>query len=496
MMNKVYNLKVEHVSKYYEGIAALADVNCEFEKGKIYGLVGENGAGKSTLVKILNGTKLPDKGQLYINEKKVSLSSPSNAAEKGIGMVYQELNLIPNLSVMENIFVSQLTDSKLGVINWKDIKQKTQHLLDIFHVNINPKDKVSELKVAYQQIVAIIRAYTMNCSLLILDEPTSALPLRDIQTVLDVVRRLKELDCIVIYISHKLDEILELSDMIIALRNGENLGDYNTADVTKEMLVELIAGRKLENKFPKRTFERGEEILRLEHVSVPQYLNDISFSLHKGEILGFAGLLGAGKTEIAKTIFGIFGNDYEGNIYLRGKKISPKNPIASIKNRIGLVPENRGKEGLIQDQAICDNITLASLQAFSSGGFMKLTNIKKSVNSLVESVHIKCANIFNPVKSLSGGNQQKVVIAKWLAANSDVIIFDEPTRGIDVGAKFEIYNLMNELVSKGIGVMIMSSETDEIMNMCDRAILLKEGNITAIVDAKEYTEAEVENMVI
>ena len=303
-----------------------------------------------------------------------------------------------------------------------------------------------------------------------------------------------ELDCIVIYISHKLDEIFQVCDEIVALRNGEKIGNFSIQEITKNGLVEQIAGRKLENKFPKRKFQRGAEILRFEHVSVEGYLQDINFTLYKGEILGFAGLLGAGKTEIAKTVFGLFGDDYAGSIYLNGEKLRLKSPVHAIKKHIGLVPENRGQEGLIHDMSLANNTILASLPAFSKYGYLQETPIRQSVNEYMKALQVKCSNILDPVKTLSGGNQQKIVLAKWLAAHSHIIIFDEPTRGIDVGAKYEIYNLMNDLVEKGVGVMIMSSENDEVLNMCDRVVLLKDGCVVKTIDSQDYTEEEMNSL--
>ncbi len=493
-MEKIEVFEAEHIGKRYGGNIALSDISCKFEQGTIYGLVGENGAGKSTLVKILNGTVLPDKGRLMINGRQVEFASPSMAARQGVGMVYQEMNLIPNLSIMENVFISQLTKSNVGYIDWKTIKRKTQEYLDIFQVDLKPTELVGELKAAHQQIVAIIRAYAMNGSMIILDEPTSALPLHEIHILLDVVKRLKELGCIVIYISHKLQEILTTVDRVIALRDGVLVGTFDTAEFTKDTLAELIAGKKLKQKFPKQEFVRKEELLRLEHVSVKGALEDISFSLHKGEILGFAGLLGAGKTEVAKTIFGLYGKSYTGDIYLRGKKIKVHSPMAAIREKIGLVPENRGMEGLIHNESVKDNASIVAMPKYSVGGFIKNGAVTRLVQSLMKSLNVKCASILNNILSLSGGNQQKVVLAKWIAAETELIMFDEPTRGIDVGAKYEIYLLMNQLVEQGVGVMIMSSENDELMNMCDRVVILKEGRIVDIIETKDHEEEDLEDM--
>ena len=334
----------------------------------------------------------------------------------------------------------------------------------------------------------------MNNRVLILDEPTSALPAKDISMVLDVVKKLAGLNCIIIYISHKLDEVLELSDWIIAMRNGEKIDEFSANGVTKDKLIELIAGRSLDNKFPKKKFKRGEELLRFENVTVPKCLEDINFSLYKGEILGFSGLLGAGKTEVAKTIFGIFGRAYLGNIWFKGEKLNASSPQKVIGRKIGLVPENRAQEGLVLEHSVLDNVGLASLGKHSVAGIIKRKDLKNQANMLIGELKVKCSNILLKVRQLSGGNQQKVVLSKWLMAGCDLIIFDEPTRGIDVGAKFEIYNLMNDLVEKGVGVIIMSSEVDEVLGMADRTIILKEGKISCIVNSDEVTEKDLLEM--
>lgn len=490
-MLDIRTMKLENIFKYFDGTAVVKDVSFSMEKGKIYSIIGENGAGKSTVVKIMNGTYAQEKGSMYINEKEVAFSSPSDAAHHGIGMVYQELHLLPNLSVTENIFVSHLTDNKFGIVNWKLLREKAQRYMEMFNLEIDPDALVGELKIAHQQIVAIIRTYAMDNRVMILDEPTSALPVKDIGSVLSVVKKLIELGCIIIYISHKLDEVLEISDEIIAMRNGEKIGEFHAGEMSKNKMVELIAGKSIEKKFPKKHFEQKEELLRFENVTVPGFLENISFSLHRGEILGFSGLLGAGKTEIAKTLFGIFGTNYTGDIYLNGKKYFPKNPKNAIHNKIGLVPENRASEGLILEHSVKNNAVASCMGEHSSFGWFNGKGISELVNRLVQELRIKCSSILSQVRTLSGGNQQKVVLSKWMAANADFIIFDEPTRGIDVGAKFEIYNLMNALVEKGVGVIIMSSELDEVLGMADRTVVLKEGKIIDIVASGEITEEEI-----
>lgn len=490
-MNEIKSLRFDGITKEFDRNIAVNHVSFEMTEGKVYSIVGENGAGKSTVVKMMNGTYEPTSGRIFVNNEEVHFSSPSDAAKHGIGIVYQELRLIPNLSVAENIFISQLTNSKLGIIHWKNVEQRTREYLDLFDLKIDPKEMVGNLKVAYQQIIAIIRAYAMQSRLVILDEPTSALPAKDIGMVLDVVKKLIDLKCIVVYISHKLDEVLEISDEIIAMRNGEKIGEYHASEMTKNRLVELIAGRSIENKFPKRYFEKGEEILRFEHVSVPGYLKDISFTLHKGEILGFTGLLGAGKTEIAKTVFGIFGTNYTGDIYFHGKKLKATDPKDIVRHHIGLVPEDRGTEGLILDHSIQNNTLAACLGKYSRCGVVNEKESSQKVMEMIGQLSVKCSSILSKVRNLSGGNQQKVVLSKWIAADSDLIIFDEPTRGIDVGAKTDIYNLMNDLVEQGIGIMIMSSEADEVIGICDRIVVLQNGEIKDTVISTEITEEQL-----
>ena len=490
-MPDIKSIRLEHITKIFDSTIAVSDVGFEMKQGKVYSIVGENGAGKSTIVKIMNGTYEPSSGEIFINEKRAKLNSPADAADHGIGMVYQELHLLPNLSVTENIFISRLTENKTGIIDWKKLDEKAREYLELFNLKIDIHTLVGKLKVAYQQIVAIIRSYAMNSRVVILDEPTSALPAKDIGMVLDVVRKLVELGCIVVYISHKLDEVLEISDEIIAMRNGRKIGEYHAAEITKYRLIELIAGRSIENKFPKQHFKQEDEILRFEHVTVPGYLEDISFTLYRGEILGFSGLLGAGKTEVAKTILGVFGRNYSGNIYLYGKKLITRSPKDVIAHKIGLVPENRALEGLILEHSVRDNTISASLSAYSRFGLLKNGAIGNMVERLIQSLKIKCPGMRTSVRNLSGGNQQKVVLAKWMAAESGLIIFDEPTRGIDVGAKFEIYNLMNGLVEKGVGIMLMSSEADEVLGMADRVVVLKDGRVKKIINSEEMTEEEL-----
>ena len=483
-------LELRGIGKSFNGVKVLDNIGFELHSGKVYGLAGENGAGKSTTMKILNGAYIADEGEILVDGERVTISSPQDAQDLGIGMVYQELGLLPDLNVAENIFISHLSEKKSGYINWKTIHRRSKELLQSLEIDIDTKARLGDLKVAYQQLIAITRALSKTCKVVILDEPTSSLTDKDSQIVLRAVRRLKELGYIIIYISHKLKEVLDITDEVIVFRNGKQIGKYESKDLDEDSLAELIAGRKLENKFPKSRFSRGKELLKAEHLSVPGMLYDVSFELHTGEILGFAGLMGAGKTETAKTLFGVFGSGNPkaaGSIYLEGKPIRLNNPHDAITNGIGLVPESRGAEGLLTELSISDNVVLASLDKVSNIGWINEKAIARILAEKKEQLEIKWNSTKNPVNSLSGGNQQKIVLAKWLAAQSKVIIFDEPTKGIDVGAKVAVYELMNELVREGVGIIIMSSESEEIYNMADRVIVMKEGHMTITADTKDLS---------
>ncbi len=475
------SLELRGICKSFGGVQALRDIDFQLHSGMVYGLAGENGAGKSTTMKIINGAYQPDRGEILLDGAPVRFSAPLDAQRAGIGMVYQELNMLPDLSVAENVFISHLSERRSGYVDWKTLHQKTRELLVSLEIDIDTHTQLGSLKVAHQQLIAIVRALSRNCKVIILDEPTSALTDKDGVQVLKTVRKLKELGYIVIYISHKLQEVLSVTDEIIVFRNGEKIGNYASGDLDEPALAELIAGRKLESKFPKKKFPVGDELLRFEHVSVEGRVRDISFTLHKGEILGFAGLLGAGKTEVAKALFGVFGHGHPrvtGEIYLEGRRLSSRSPGEAIRSKIGLVPEDRGQEGLITGMTIFDNMLMVSLPKISRLGWLNFRKGRQIAENMVKMLEIKCNGTGQPVSSLSGGNQQKVVLAKWIAMGAKIIVFDEPTRGIDVGAKVAFYEMMNDLVSQGVGVIIMSSELEEVKSMSDSLLVLREGVIS------------------
>ena len=482
------SLELEHISKRFGGVVALEDISFKLEPGKVYGLAGENGAGKSTTMKIINGAYTPDSGSIKIDGETIHLYSPQDAQEVGIGMVYQELNMLPDLNVTENIYISHLSDNRFGFIPWKRLHRDAARLLADMEIDIDPHTRLGDLKVAYQQLVAIVRALAFDCKVVILDEPTSALTERDAEHVLRAVGRLRELGYIVIYISHKLQEVLSITDEVIVFRNGKLIGQYPSNELDENKLSELIAGRKLQNKFPKRTFPKGRELLRAENLTIPGHLENVSFALHEGEILGFAGLLGAGKTEVAQALFGVYGRGeprLTGKIFLEGRELNMRSPRQPIRHKIGLVPENRGTEGLVPELSIYDNILMPSFDDHSACGWLRKGEGQALVDDMVKRLEIKCAGTNLSANTLSGGNQQKVVLAKWITAGARIIIFDEPTRGIDVGAKVVFYELMNTLVERGIGVIILSSESEEVVNMSDTLIVLKEGRVSRRLTGRE-----------
>ena len=490
-------LELKNVCKIFGGIKVVDNISFALHAGKIYGLAGENGAGKSTTMKIINGAYTADGGQILIDGTETHITSPQDAQKLGIGMVYQELNMLPDLSVTENIFISHLTSSRCGYINWKNLHGRARELLAMLDLDIDPKVRLGTLKVAQQQLIAITRALSRDCKLIILDEPTSALTDKDAEIVNRAVMKLKELGYIVIYITHKLSEMLSVTDEVIVFKNGEKIGQYPSSELTVDSLAGMIAGRKLAVKFPKKRFPRGKEILRAEHISIDGILDDISFTLYEGEILGFAGLLGAGKSEITKFLFGVYGSGkhkIRGKLFYEGKEVNFRDPRNAIAGKIGLVPENRGVEGLITEMSIFNNILLPSIDVQSHYGVVDESSERKTVAQMIQELEIKCVNQNQKVGNLSGGNQQKVVLGKWIAAGSRVIIFDEPTRGIDVGAKVAFYNIMNDLVEQGIGVIITSSEIEEVFSMSDTLVILKEKAMRGVLNTRDIELKEIEKL--
>jgi len=475
------------ITKDYPGVRALDDVRFEVKRGEVHALVGENGAGKSTLIKLLSGAVERDKGDILFNGTKIVSSTPQEIQQLGISIIYQEFNLIPNLSVAENIFLGR-ERKKITSRKWEI--QKSAEILSGLGTDLDPRTPVNRLGVAQQQIVEIARALSVNAKLIAMDEPSSALTEREIGKLFELIIKLKSEDVSIIYISHRLDEIFEIADTVTVFRDGKCINTSQIKEISKQQLIQMMVGRKLDEAFPEKKSVAGEEILSLRGVTRKGVIEDISFSLRKGEILGITGLVGAGRTELARAIFGADEID-EGEFYLDGNPVEISSPIDAIKKGISLLTEDRKLYGLILGMSVRENIVLASLRNFSKFFVVKKKQQKDIADKFINELRIKTPSQEQLVRNLSGGNQQKVVLSKWLLANSKVIIFDEPTKGIDVGAKIEIYQLMRNLAEDGVGIIMISSELPEIIGMSDRIIVMNEGRITGELDKQNATQAKI-----
>lgn len=479
---KKISLSVHNIIKTYPGVVALKDISVDFYEGEVHGLMGENGAGKSTLMKVISGVIEADKGYFYIGEEKFERITPHQATEKGLRIIHQELNLVPTLSVTENIFIGRFIGNKVTV-KFSEMRNRAVKIFEEMGVSMDPDALVEDLTVAQMQLVEIAKAISQEVKVLIMDEPTSPLTQNEVEMLFRLIRRLKEKGVTIIYISHRLSEIFELTDRITVMRDGEKVATRRTADVDRETLINLMVGRTLKETYPERNKQPQEEVLRVEHL-YGNGLEDISFELKKGEILGLAGLVGAGRTELVRLVFGADKIE-SGKIYLEQKEIKIDTPEAAVKNRIALIPEDRKSQGVILELSVKENLALPNYKMISHRMLVQKNKENKLVDGQVERLRIKTPSVGQLVKNLSGGNQQKVVVGKWLAGEAKILIFDEPTRGIDVGAKQEIYHLMNELTDQGISIIMVSSEMEELMGMSDRILVLREGRISGSLDKRK-----------
>ncbi|TDO94437.1 xylose ABC transporter ATP-binding protein [Halanaerobium saccharolyticum] len=494
-------LEMKSIIKDFPGVRALDHVNFTLEKGEILALVGENGAGKSTLMKVLSGVwPYPTyEGDIYLDDQLVRFDNTREAEEAGIGIIHQELNLLPDLSVAENIFLDRHPLNKFGGIKWEQLYDNAAKMLSRLNMNIDPRIELGDLTVGKQQMVEIAKALSLDTRILVFDEPTSALTESEINELFTVINELRASGVSIIYISHKMEEIKEIADSVVVLRDGSTIGDKIKIDqVTLDEIITRMVGRDINDLFPNHDFDRGEKTLEVKNISVPDPFNpekklvdDVSFSAYKGEILGISGLMGAGRTELVNAIFGVYGKKSEGEVYLNGEKLKIKAPADAINNGIALVTEDRKELGLLLDKNLVMNMTLPSIKKFSSKLAMDNHAERAVTEKYVNELNIKTPGLDVFVEKLSGGNQQKVVIGKWLITDSDVLILDEPTRGIDVGAKTEVYRLMNQLVKQGVTVIMISSELPEIMGMSDRIVVMSEGKKTAELDRSEADQETI-----
>ncbi len=487
-------LVIKNVTKTYPGVTALNNVSLEFKAGEVHALVGENGAGKSTIIKCISGAVKPDRGSIKFNGQELLAMGPNKLRKMGIEVVYQELNLAPQLSVYENIFLGNLTAKGPGrrFVDKREMILKAQELFEQLGIDIDPEERVENLSVAYMQFVEIAKAISKDAKVLIMDEPTATLSNSDVRILFKTMRSLKEKGVTIIYVSHRMEEIFEITDRCTVMRDGEYITTVITKEVKRKDLINYMVGREMSETYPARNVEIGEETLRVEHLT-GNGVQDISFKLHRGEILGMAGLVGAGRTETAMMIFG--GARVEsGRIYVHGKETRITTPKAAVSHGIGLIPEDRKLFGLILGKNVVENITFPSLKKFARFSVINRTEEKKAAQEQVDALMIKTPGLTQTVRNLSGGNQQKVVLAKWLVRKSDILIFDEPTRGVDVGAKQEIYKIMNQLVESGKSIIMISSEMEELLGMSDRLIVLSEQRMAGELSKEEMTQSRVLDM--
>ncbi|KQX48378.1 sugar ABC transporter ATP-binding protein [Paenibacillus sp. Root444D2] len=484
-------LEMKGISKSFPGVKVLEQVDFTLHRGEVHALMGENGAGKSTLMKILGGIYTKDSGSITVNGNVYDIASPSMAQNLGIVIIHQELNMVPHLTVMENIFLGrEFTYGKSKLINWRRMRQESHRYLSQLGLNIDPGTLVNELSVGQQQMVEIAKALSMKAEILVLDEPTAALTDREIEALFLVIASLKEKGVGMIYISHRMEEIFRICDQVTVMRDGHYIGTEYIANTTMDHLVKMMVGREIKDRFPKVKVTLGEEKLTVNGLTQKGKLHDISLTVRAGEIVGIAGLMGAGRTELAKALFGVTPID-RGTISINGKPVSIHKPIDAIHAGIGLITEDRKDEGLLLPLSVNDNLALPNLKILSSFGFMNRSKERELSDSMIKKLLIKTPNSEQKVGSLSGGNQQKVVIGKWLATNPQVLILDEPTRGVDIGAKKEIYDLMNELVSQGVAILMISSELPEVLGMSDRILVMHEGKISGEFTQEDASQEKI-----
>lgn len=484
-------LSIHNISKYFPGVKALDKVSFDVARGDIHALVGENGAGKSTLINILSGVYKASDGKFMFNGKEVFISSPLEAQQLGISVVHQELKLVNTLSVAENIFLGRPQMSKsmnlLNLVDWRKQRRKAVELLERLKINMDPDAIVGKLSVAQKQIVEICKALSYDTDLIIMDEPSATLTDNELEVLFRILKMLKEKGVTIVYISHRLEEIFELADKVTVLRDGQHIVTRNVGEVDKKYLISMMVGREIGNEYPKQEVEIGDTLLEVKNINRKNMLHNINFKLRKGEILGIGGLVGSGRTELARVIFGADKNA-TGDIIIKGRKVEIKSVADAISQKIGLVPEDRKEQGLVLGMKVKENISLVGIDKIRTGSILDLKKEKQLARDFIGKLRIVTPDEEREVKNLSGGNQQKVVLAKWLAVDSDILIFDEPTRGIDVGAKAEIYKLLENLVEQGKGVIMISSELPEIIGMCDRILVMHDGRITGEVSRENATQ--------
>lgn len=489
-MNQEIKLRVANVEKSFPGVKALDKIDFSVRKGTVHALCGENGAGKSTLMKIINGIYKPDAGEIYIDEAPVKIQNPIQARSYGIAMIAQELNYVPEMSIEENIFLGRLPVNKFGKVDWKLLRKKTSEFLKAENLNYRPDQKMKTLAVSDIQMLEIIKAISNNAEIIVMDEPTSSITQKEVDMLFGKIEELKKQGVSIIYISHKMDEVFKIADDITVLRDGTVVETHPASELDVDQVIALMVGRKMENVYPKETVKIGETLLEVKNLYSKGVYKDINFNVKKGEIVGFAGLVGAGRTEVMRSIFGL-DPITSGQILIKGQEVQIKNVGDSIKNHMVMLSEDRRRYGIIPIRSVMENASISSLEKVIYGGYAHLDEERKLVGEYFDKMNVKTPSLDTSIQSLSGGNQQKVLLAKWMMRNPEIMILDEPTRGIDVGAKFEIYKLMTEMAKQNKAVIMVSSELPELIGMCDRIYIMNQGKITGQLRREEFSQEAI-----
>lgn len=486
-----YVLELNGISKTFPGVKALDEVQFKLKPGEIHALMGENGAGKSTFIKVITGVHQHDEGKIYLNGQEVVFRNPKEAQQMGIAAIYQHVTCFPDLNVTENIFMGHENIQKVTKrILWKEMHAEANRLLKELGANFDSKTIMGTLSVAQQQIVEIAKALSTNAKIIIMDEPTAALTRNESEELYRITEKLRDNGTSIIFISHRFEDMYRLASQVTVFRDSKYIGSWGVNQISNEDLIVAMVGREIKQLFPKAAAKIGEEVLRVEKLGRMGYFADVSFSLRKGEILGLTGLVGAGRSEVCQSLFGIDPPD-KGKVFIKGVETKITNPLQAMNQGIGYLPEDRQQQALILSWGIDKNITLPSLNLLSNKGWLNNKKEEEIASNLTKKVNVKTPNIYNLVSSLSGGNQQKVAVAKLLTTNLDIIILDEPTKGVDVGAKSAIYEIISNLACQGYGIIMVSSEMPEIISMSDRILVMREGRITREINGKEATQEAI-----
>ena len=486
-------LEMKGITKRFTGVTALDNVDFSAGKGEVHALAGENGAGKSTLMKILSGAYKPDQGDIYLDGRRLDIKDPCAGRQEGIMIIYQELSLIPHMSIAENVFLGNMPKKRMAV-DWKTMNQRTKEALDELGFDLNPAALIKDLTIVQQQGVEIAKILVQNAKIVVMDEPTALLPPKEVETLFRVIRMLKERGVTIIYISHRLEEIFEMADYVTVLKDGRKAGVTQPCQITQKQLVSMMIGRETDdhiywNEEKQRKLEGAETVLSIRRLGYKKVVKNVSFDLRRGEILGFAGLVGSGKSQLAEGIFGAV-DITEGDVYINNREVKPT-PMNSLKNSMGFLTADRKAKGLVLGMSIQDNITLAALRLTSKGILLDSAAESAGAQEMIASLRIKCYGPQQPAATLSGGNQQKVVMGKWLLPKCQILIFDEPTRGIDVGARSEIYDLMHRFTERGGSIIVVSSDTQELLKICDRIKVVSNGEITGDFRRDQASEEKI-----